>query len=1132
MKNVLSLFFLLFFLNVVIAQQPNDCVNALTICGNGAFYSNASGGGNDDEINSCGGFENNSLWLEIHIAQGGTLGFNLIPDDPSVVVDYDFWVFGPNAVCGALGSPIRCATTNPLEAGMSNNFTGMNGSSLLTQTGPGSDGNGYVRWLTVSPGQSYYIAIDRPSGDGGFQIQWTGTANAGTGAFPTPPTANTIPDVLTCSNTPNIGIFDLNAERPLINADTTNNTITFHNSIADASDNVNSLPNIYANISNPETVYVRVTDNITGCFTLTNFDLVVNLVPNASVSISNASICEGDSITVTFTGTPNSTINYTVDSGPIQSAILNAAGIFSITESPTLNRTYTLTNVRIVDTSGNTVCSQVLNQSVSVTVNQLPVVTISGTTSICSGNSTVITFTGTPNAVVTYTVDSGPNQTIVLNSSGIATVTTPLLTANSIYNLVNVFSSGTPVCSQLQTGSATVTVSAIPTASIFGTTTICSGTSTIITFNGTPNATVTYTINGGANQTLLLNNSGNATLNTTNLTLNTVYALVSVAIGSCGQSQSGSAIITISTTPTATISGATTICSGTATVITFNGTPNATVTYTINGGSVQTILLDGTGVASFTTPPLTVTTTYDLISATSTGTPACNQSLLGSAIVNVTAIPIAAVSGLVTKCAGSTAVVIFNGTPNATITYNVNGGANQTIALDATGEALLTTPVLTTNLTYNLISVTTSVSPFCSRTLTTSGLVRVIPLPTATIAGSTSICSGNTAVITFTGTPNATVFYTVDGGPNQVAFLDGTGISSLSTPVLTVNSIYNLAFTSINTTISSSSSISCSSSSSGSAVVSVSALPTVFISGTTTICSGSTTVITFNGTPNAVVTYTVDSGVNQTIVLDGTGVATITTPTLTSSSIYSLVDVTSPGILVCSQSLTDSAIVTVNPLPSVTVAPTLFECSNGSSPTAEFDLTINEGTVTNGVTGLIVTYYNTLSAAQAGSPSIGSPSTYIGTDNEVVYIRVENSLTGCYSTTTQLLRVTQGPVAITPLPLHYCDPNNDGYGVFDLDSTSNEITGTPPGAPLPLGVSVTFHETPTDALLGANPKPSPYPNIFINTQTIYVRVFYTLTGCANYVQLQLIVDPTPVATEPDAYELCDYTGAVGYETFD
>ena len=73
-------------------------------------------------------------------------------------------------------------------------------------------------------------------------------------------------------------------------------------------------------------------------------------------------------------------------------------------------------------------------------------------------------------------------------------------------------------------------------------------------------------------------------------------------------------------------------------------------------------------------------------------------------------------------------------------------------------------------------------------------------------------------------------------------------------------------------------------------------------------------MITFSGTPNATITYTVDSGANQTIVLDGTGNATITTPSLTSDSIYSLVSVASAGTLACSQNQTGSAVITVNPI--------------------------------------------------------------------------------------------------------------------------------------------------------------------------------------------------------------------------
>jgi ribosomal protein S8E len=241
----------------------------------------------------------------------------------------------------------------------------------------------------------------------------------------------------------------------------------------------------------------------------------------------------------------------------------------------------------------------------TVTINEQPTASISGTTSICSGTTASITFNGTANATVTYTIDGGSNQTIVLNGSGPNSVTTPSLTANSTYALVSVASSATPTCSQTLTGSAIVTVNALPTASISGTTSICSGTTANITFNGTANATVTYTINGGSNQTIVLNGSGTNSVTTPSLTANSTYALVSVASSgtpTCNQTLTGSAIVTVNALPTASISGTTSICSGTTASITFNGTANATVTYTINGGSNQTIVLNGSGTNSVTTP--------------------------------------------------------------------------------------------------------------------------------------------------------------------------------------------------------------------------------------------------------------------------------------------------------------------------------------------------------------------------------------------------------------------------------------------------------------------------------------------------------------------------------------------------
>lgn len=183
-----------------------------------------------------------------------------------------------------------------------------------------------------------------------------------------------------------------------------------------------------------------------------------------------------------------------------------------------------------------------------------------------------------------------------------------------------------------------VQVNALPTATISGATTLCSGATTGITFNGTANATVTYTVNNGTNQTITLDATGTASITTPTLTANTTYALVSVSsagTSSCSQSQTGSTLITVETLPTATISGTTSLCEGATAVITFNGTQNAIVIYTVNNGANQSIPLDGSGTASITTAPITANTTYTLVSVSASGTLACNQSVSGSAIITI-----------------------------------------------------------------------------------------------------------------------------------------------------------------------------------------------------------------------------------------------------------------------------------------------------------------------------------------------------------------------------------------------------------------------------------------------------------------------------------------------------------------
>src|SRR5690606_38291903 len=116
-----------------------------------------------------------------------------------------------------------------------------------------------------------------------------------------------------------------------------------------------------------------------------------------------------------------------------------------------------------VESTASIPCISPETGSVTIEVGPLPVASISGDATICEGETSVISFTGTPGSVVTYTIDGGANLTVTLDAAGNASVTTPTLLNTTVYSLVSVAdSSGS--CSQPQAGSATVTVNPVATA--------------------------------------------------------------------------------------------------------------------------------------------------------------------------------------------------------------------------------------------------------------------------------------------------------------------------------------------------------------------------------------------------------------------------------------------------------------------------------------------------------------------------------------------------------------------------------------------------------------------------------------------------------------------------------------------
>lgn len=119
---------------------------------------------------------------------------------------------------------------------------------------------------------------------------------------PLPSVPKPVPAYTKCDyNNPGnfIETFDLSTQIPNINT-TPGIVVTFHNTLAAAiAVGGAQLPNLYNNTSasgNPgvQTIFVRVTDLLTGCFDTSTMDLRVNQLPNPTAPLLPVTICDSD----------------------------------------------------------------------------------------------------------------------------------------------------------------------------------------------------------------------------------------------------------------------------------------------------------------------------------------------------------------------------------------------------------------------------------------------------------------------------------------------------------------------------------------------------------------------------------------------------------------------------------------------------------------------------------------------------------------------------------------------------------------------------------------------------------------------------------------------------------------------
>ncbi len=720
--------------------------------------------------------------------------------------------------------------------------------------------------------------------------------------------------------------------------------------------------------------------------------------------------------------------NVTLSSSPA-SAYLWSNGSTSSAINVTVSGSYFVT---VTDANG----CQATSTATAVAVNPLPTASIGGTTAVCkNAASPSIIFNasgGTAPYTFAYNINGGSTQTITTGTSNVLVAVPTAIAGAFVYNLIGVRESSSTACFNAVSGSATVTVRDLPTASIAGSTSVClNSASPLLTFTGSTGTapyTFTYSINGGANQTVSTTSGNSVSITVPTGSAGTyTYSLIGVRESSglvCANAQSGSATVVVKPLPSATIAGTTTVCQNSvAPSISFTGT-GATVpyifTYKINGGANQTVTTtSGNSVIVSVPTAVAGTYTYSLVSVQESSGVNCSNSASGSATVVVNLLPSATIAGATTVCQNSPVPTITftgsDGTAPYTFIYKINGGANQTVATISSNSITVSAPTGTLgSFVYSLVSAQESSTTLCSSAVNGSVTIVVNPLPSATIAGSTTVCQNSSAPsVTFTGngaTAPYTFTYKINGGTIQSVTTTSGNSVSISVPT---GSAGTYTYTLVG--VQESSGTSCSNTAGGSATIVVNPLPAASIAGTATICQNSSApLVTFTGSggtaPYSFI-YKINGGANQTVTTVSGNSVTVNAPTGTAGSfVYSLVSVQESSATTCSKAAAGSATIVVNPLPSATIAGSTTVCQNGSSPSITF--------TGSGATAPYTFTYNlngganqTVTTTSGNSISIPVSTTFAGTYTYTLIGVKESSGQRCFNGANG-----NATVIVNPLP--------------------------------------------------------------------------------------------------------------------
>jgi gliding motility-associated-like protein len=668
-----------------------------------------------------------------------TLTVNAIPTAPAVT-------FSPNTYC--VGVPITPpAITTPVGGSTYTWYSDVSLSTVLT-TGA-SPTNAQLSFSSASANtKTVFVTETNSSVCQGPATQITLTVNA-------------VPVAPVVVFNPSTYCIGESINSPTISTPVAGSTYTWYSDagltavLTTGTNPTNALLSFSSATANTKTIFVTETNASNCAGPATTLTLTVNAIPSApAVTFTPAIYCIGTPITAPAITTPVVGNTYTWYGDAALTTVLATGPSPTDLQLGFSTATANTTTVFVTETA--TGCASAPT-SVTLTVNELPTASISGSPAICNGQSTNLVFDFTGTGPWTFQYSDGVT-TFPGNSATASTSISVTPNTATTYTLISVSDAN---CNGTITGSAvTITVDNSPSIGLAVTASInpvCSGGSSSIDVAASELG-VSYQLRDASNILIgsaVVGTGASISLPTGALAATTTFNVLATR-GSCPPVQ-------LTATPAVTVIGsiddtigvtplATAVCEGTATDIQIANS-EVGVDYQLRNdaddSSIGAVVAGDGGTISLPTGNLTTITVFNILASNGS----CSIELINLATVNVDINPdpsLVVVGPGATLCVGGGASISISNS-EVGVSYQLRNDADDSVigtpAMGTGSLIALPTGSLIASTTFNILAVGGVCAPIEMATIVTINVAGSIDLSLAVTAQTPTFCSGNATVI-------------------------------------------------------------------------------------------------------------------------------------------------------------------------------------------------------------------------------------------------------------------------------------------------------------------------------------------------------------------------------------------------